>query len=220
MFSKSFFVNWFKKNGRQFPWRHEGISPFRSMVTEMLLRQTRAEGVAKLWNDFFEKYPNAESLARADRRRLTRRIAILGFGKQRSEALKQASKHLVQHHGGEVPDSLDDLLKVPHIGNYAARAILCFAFNHPVEIVDVNILRFFARYYGIEVKPDIRRNPGIWELAFEALPRGRRRVQQHNYGMLDFTAGICKSGRPLCEVCPLSTSCAWGIRQTANSKIV
>lgn len=188
------------------------------MVTEMLLRQTRAEGVAKLWDDFFERYPDVESLARAGKRSLTSQIAVLGFGKQRAGALKQASKHLVEYHDGEVPNSLDELLKIPHIGNYAARAVLCFAFNQPIEIVDVNILRFFARYYGIEVKPDIRRNPSIWKLASKVLPRGRMRVQQHNYGMLDFTAGICKSGRPRCEVCPLSTSCAWGILQNASNK--
>jgi A/G-specific adenine glycosylase len=215
--NKNFFVTWYKNYGRDFPWRYEEISPFRSMVTEMLLRQTRAEGVAKLWDKFFEKYPDAETLALADRHKLMRQVAILGFGNQRAEALTHASKHLIEFHGGQVPNTLDELLEVSHIGNYAARAILCFAFNYPVEIVDVNILRFFSRYYGLKVKPDIRRNPGIWDLAHEALPRGRKRVQQHNYGMLDFTAEICKSGRPRCEICPLSSSCAWGIIQTATS---
>jgi adenine-specific DNA glycosylase len=64
--NKHFFVNWYKKHGRGFPWRYEGILPFRSMVTEMLLRQTRAEAVAKLWDKFFERYPDAETLATAD----------------------------------------------------------------------------------------------------------------------------------------------------------
>lgn len=217
MLNKNFFVNWYKTRGRDFPWRYEGIPPFKSMVTEMLLRQTRAEGVAKLWGKFFEQYPDASTLARAGRRRLLSQIEILGFGNQRAEALAHASEYLVRFHGGQVPDTLEELLKVPHIGNYAARAILCFAFNRPVEIVDVNILRFFSRYHGIEVKPDIRRNPGIWTLAREALPRGRKKVQQHNYGMLDFTAVICKSGRPRCEICPLSSSCKWGIIQTGSS---
>jgi A/G-specific adenine glycosylase len=215
----SFFVSWFKKNGRQFPWRYEGISPFKCMVTEMLLRQTRAEGVAKLWSNFFNRYVNALSLAQADKGRLTKEITILGFGNQRAEALKHASNYLVQHYDGEVPDSLEELLDIPHIGNYAARAILCFAFNRPVEIVDVNILRFFARYYGIKVKPDIRRNPGVWDFAREALPRGRKRAQQHNYGLLDFTAEICKSGRPRCEVCPLSDSCALGLSQLTSPQL-
>jgi A/G-specific adenine glycosylase len=214
--SKNFFVTWYKKNGRDFPWRYEGILPFRSMVTEMLLRQTRAGGVAKLWDEFFKKYPDAGTLAQADRGRLVSQVAILGFGNQRAEALTHASKHLLEFHDGQVPETLNELLEVPHIGNYSARAILCFAFNRPIEIVDVNILRFFSRYYGIKVKPDIRRNPGIWNLAREALPRGHKRVQQHNYGMLDFTAGICKSGRPRCEICPLSSSCVWGIIQTTT----
>lgn len=179
----------------------------------MLLRQTRAEGVAKLWEGFFEKYPDVETLAGAKKGRLRRFVAILGFGEQRAEALIQASKHIVECHGGKVPDGLEDLLAIPHIGHYAARAILCFAFGRPVEIVDVNILRLFARYFGITVKPDIRRSPAAWELAARLLPRGARRVQQHNYGMLDFTAQVCKAGTPRCGICPLASSCVWQLTQ-------
>jgi A/G-specific adenine glycosylase len=210
VFRKNFFVDWHEKRRRKFPWRYEGIQPFKSMVTEMLLRQTRAEGVAKLWADFFRKYPTAKILARSDRDSLVKSVEILGFGSQRADALIQASGHLLEFHRGQVPNALNELLEIPHIGNYAARAILCFAFNRRVEIVDVNVLRFFSRYYGIEVKPDIRRNPQIWELAREALPRGRGQVKRHNYGMLDFTSEICRSGKPLCGICPLSSSCATG----------
>jgi A/G-specific adenine glycosylase len=106
--SKSFFVSWFKKYGRDFPWRYESIQPFRSMVTEMLLRQTRAEGVAKLWAQFFEEYPDAETLARANREELRKKIAILGFGNQRAEALTHASQHLIKFHEGQVPNTLEE----------------------------------------------------------------------------------------------------------------
>ncbi len=215
---KDFFIEWFKLNGRDFPWRSEDISPYKFLVTEMLLRQTRAGAVAKLWEAFMQKYPDAWSLARADKKDLIDQIGILGFGNQRAVALLDAAQWLVNYHNGQVPETLEELLEVPHIGNYSARAILCFAFGHSVEIVDVNILRFFARYYGLEVKQDIRRNPKVWELAREALPRGGKRVQQHNYGMLDFTADVCKSGKPRCEICPLSSSCKWGIIQLNDLK--
>jgi A/G-specific adenine glycosylase len=210
---KSFFVNWFKQYARDFPWRRHGTTPFEFLVTEMLLRQTRAPEVAKLWDRFISKYPDAKSMAGASTEELVGQLKILGFGNQKAEALLSAANWLVKYHGGEVPDTLDELLEIPHIGLYSARAILCFAFGHRIEIVDTNIQRFFARYYGLSVKPDIRRNPIVWEVAKKALPRERKKAMQHNYGLLDFTAGICKSGRPRCEICPLSSTCSWGIQQ-------
>jgi A/G-specific adenine glycosylase len=180
MLEKNFFVNWYKNHGRDFPWRRAGTTPFAFLVTEMLLRQTRAAGVAKLWNEFVKKYPDAEAMARANTWDLVDQLEILGFGNQKAGALVSAAKWLVEHHGGCVPSILDELLNIPHIGLYSARAILCFAFGHRIEIVDTNIQRFFARYYGIDVKPDIRRNPFIWEIAKQALPKGRKKAIQHN----------------------------------------
>lgn len=217
MLEEHFFIKWFRRHGRDFPWRQDRIDPYKSLVTEMLLRQTRAEGVAKLWEEFFEQYPDVESLARAKAGRLRSFVAILGFGSQRSEALIHAAKFLVENHRGKVPNKLEDLLAVPHIGHYAARAVFCFAFGQMVEIVDVNVLRFFARYFGIIVKPDIRRSPAAWELAARLLPTGSKRVQRHNYGMLDFTAQVCKAGTPRCEICPLASSCVWQLAQADES---
>lgn len=210
MFKKTFFVDWFKARGREFPWRKADTTPFAFLITEMLLRQTRAGHVAKIWTGFIQDYPDAESLAKARKDELVSRLKVLGFGEQKAEALKSAATWLLEHHRGQVPDSLEQLLDIPHVGNYAARAILCFAFGRRVEIVDTNVLRLFSRYFGIHLKPDIRRAPQAWEIAKNILPRERKKAQQHNYGILDFTADICKSGRPRCEICPLSSSCVWG----------
>jgi A/G-specific adenine glycosylase len=211
--TRNFFVDWFNEHGRSFPWREEGTTPFEFLITEMLVRQTRAGAVAKLWTHITRKYPNAAIMARADKKELVAELSVLGFGNQKADALLSAATWLVKHHNGEVPNTLQELLDVPHVGHYAARAVLCFAFGLKVEIVDTNILRFFARYYGLNVKPDIRRNPGVWEIARKALPKDRKMVQKHNYGFLDFTADICKPGRPRCEICPLSSSCEWGKQQ-------
>jgi A/G-specific adenine glycosylase len=218
MLNKNFFVSWFKKRGRSFPWRIENIPPFISLVTEMLLRQTRAAAVAKLWEDFFSKYSSPYLIVTSKKEELYEELKILGFGNQRVESLVLASNWLLNYHNGEVPKKLEQLLAIPHVGDYAARAVQCFAFNQRIEIVDVNIQRFYARYYGLEVKPDVRRNPHIWKIAQESLPAGRKRTQQHNYGLLDFTAEICVSGRPLCEICPLVITCAFGSSQAISSK--
>jgi A/G-specific DNA glycosylase len=207
MFNSNFFVNWYESNGREFPWRNEGVSPFALMVTEILLRQTQAISVSRIWQDFIVTFPDASSLARAEKGPLLEYLKILGLSNQRSSALVKAAGWLVLHHQGRVPSDLEHLLKIPHIGHYSARAVLCFAFSYPIEIVDVNILRFFSRYYDINVKQDIRRNPQIWELARMALPVENSQVKSHNYGLLDFTASICKTKNPICKHCSLGANC-------------
>lgn len=209
LLTRNFFTNWFRQRGRNFPWRHPSVSPFALLVTEMLLRQTRAVEVAKLWPAFLKHYPNAKRLARADRHTLKSQIQILGFGDMRSTALIQAATWLETNTNAEVPSDLDLLLQIPHVGTYSAHAVLCFAFGEKREIVDANVLRFFSRYYGIAVKPDIRRNPLITESARRVLPHKRIQAKEHNYGLLDFAAEICRSGKPRCESCLLADSCAW-----------
>jgi A/G-specific adenine glycosylase len=187
------------------------------LITEMLLRQTQATAVSKLWCTFIQKYPDATALAQANEADLLNQLGVLGLGQQRSSALIEAAAWLVENHQGQVPDIKEELLKIPHIGEYASHAVLCFAFGYKIEVVDTNILRFYARYYGLDVKPDIRRNPEIWRIAKLSLPKKRKEVQEHNYGLLDFTAEICRAVVPQCNVCPLLSSCKWGMSQLSHS---
>lgn len=207
---KNFFVNWYKEHGRIFPWREGGVSPFAMLVTEMLLRQTGANAVAKLWENFTSKYVNAFILAYANKEELRDEIKILGLSEQRSQALISAAQWLVDHYQGKVPSDLVELLKVPHVGLYAANAVLCFGFGEKITLVDTNILRLYSRIYGLEIKYDNRRNPEIWELAAQDLPINPEWSRDHNFGMLDFTAGVCKARKPFCERCPLVISCIFG----------
>lgn len=207
---KDFFIKWFRSNGRDFPWRHKEVTPYQFLITEMLLRQTDAPSVAKIWHNFFEKFPDVFTLARARKDVLLRRVQMLGFGNQRTAAIKGAASWLVEHHQGQIPNDLEELLRIPHVGHYAAHAVMCFAFGKRIEIVDVNVQRFFARYYGLAVKPDTRQNKWLWEIVRQVVPGRGERAKQHNFGLLDFTAQICKAARPLCETCPLSTFCELG----------
>jgi A/G-specific adenine glycosylase len=213
---KGFFIKWYETSGRTFPWRQKGTSAFSILVTEMLLRQTDAPSVAKLWTGFFARYPDAATLARADKEELFSYLKILGLADQRSSALLLAASWIVEYHKGVLPDTKEELCAIPHVGLYVAHAVLCFAFERPVEIVDTNILRFFSRYYDIFIrKPDIRRNPKIWEIAHASLPS--ENVKQHNYGLLDFTAEICKNRNPLCSRCPLASSCRYALKNRGCS---
>ena len=213
MIKRDFFARWFRKYGRIFPWRDETVSPFIILLTELLLTQTRASDVIRIWHSFTTDYPSPQSIVNAPEEVLLLRLKTLGFGTIKVKALKSASAYILEHYEGRVPNDLGLLLKIPHVGDYAARAVLSFAFGKQVEIVDTNVLRLFSRYFNLQFNRDARRAPRAWEIAREILPSERKKAKPHNYGILDFTAEICKPGKPRCEICPLNKSCEYGKKQ-------
>ena len=199
-----FFADWFKMYGRSFPWREQNVSPLGILLAEVLLKQTRAEMVAEVWPALCRKYPNAASLESASPEVLHQEISCLGFGRQRVTALRELSSAINEI--GGLPTQPPDLMKLPYVGMYSAHAVACFAFGHRVPVVDLSIVRVLSRLAGIEPASDIRRAPKIWEIAQTFLPD--REVKEHNYGLLDFAADMCKARSPRCEECPLASSCA------------
>jgi len=203
------FFRWFyRKHGRAFHWRERGVAAFGILVAEMLLHQTRAEQVAAIWPELMDRYPAPSDMAHADPGELYALLVPLGLGRQRVEALISASAALVTRHHGKVPKSLEALATIPHLGLYAANATACFAYGKRVPVVDANVLRVFSRLFGETYSPDNRRAPIAWERATSALPP-RGPVREHNYGLLDFAALICKAGPPRCHECQLNSVCTW-----------
>ena len=200
-----FFSSWYNAHGRSFPWREEGTSPYGILVAEVLLKQTRAEMVATIWPPLVRTYPSAADLAIADPEVLYREISCLGFGRQRTTALHQLSVALIE--AGKIPSQPADLMELPYVGIYSAHAVACFAFGRRVPVVDLSIVRVLSRLAGVEPPSDIRRAPKVWEIAWSLLPG--KEIQEHNYGLLDFAADICKARSPRCTACPIASSCAY-----------
>ena len=199
-----FFANWFRVRGRSFPWREEEVSPFGILLAEVLLKQTRAEMVAAVWPTLLRKYPSAASLESANPEVLLQQISCLGFGRQRTTALRQLSAAIDE--AGGLPSKPSELLELPHVGVYSAHAVACFAFGRRVPVVDLSIVRVLSRLAGLEPASDIRRAQEVWEIAQSLLPD--KDVKEHNYGLLDFAADTCRARSPRCGECPLAPSCA------------
>jgi A/G-specific adenine glycosylase len=178
------------------------------LLAEVLLRQTKAADVVDVWRLLVAKYPTPAALAGARLDFLRRVLRPLGLNRQRAIALKQISQVIARDFRGRVPNKLNSLLSVPHVGLYAASALLCFKFGVPTPIVDSNILRVFGRLTGQDLGRDLRRSNHAWSLAWSILPSNR--AEAHNYGLLDFSAQICRPKAPLCSQCPLRGSCWYG----------
>jgi A/G-specific adenine glycosylase len=207
-FLQLFFASWFRTSGRRFPWRSKDTTPFGMLIAEILLKQTRAEMVAEVWPSLIARYPNPQRLASADPAGLMAHIGGLGLGKQRTDALIQLGQALVTRFNSVVPRDITRLESLPHVGLYSARAVACFAFGIRVPVVDGNVVRVICRLKGLPPVPDIRRHADeVWKSASRMLPASRG--AQHNYGLLDFAAAICRARTPLCNTCPLRKKCSY-----------
>lgn len=202
-------LTWFTQNGRVFPWRQTS-DPYKVAVAEKLLQQTAVnEHVIHAYRVILKKHPTVDHLAVASPKELVPLIKPLGF-EFRAEELPRMAQAVMQENGGEFPTELDELLALPGVGDYLARAILSFAHNADVPIVDTNVARLLHRMFGIteSLPSNPARNRRLLGLAGRILPRGRSK--EFNLACLDLCAKICTVRKPHCEVCPLQNECTLG----------
>ncbi|MEL7155915.1 MAG: A/G-specific adenine glycosylase [Actinomycetota bacterium] len=193
-------LDWFGANGRDLPWRRTR-DPWAVMVSELMLQQTQVARVSERWPAFLRRYPDPRTCAEAPRADLIAAWAGLGYNR-RAVNLHRAAEVIVDRHGGRVPETLRDLLALPGIGPYTARAIRVFAFETDDGVLDTNVARILARTTG---RPLDRRR--AQELADAAVPPGQGWAW--NQALLDIGSLHCRSGAPRCDRCPMAGWCRW-----------
>ncbi|WP_165847774.1 A/G-specific adenine glycosylase [Ammonifex thiophilus] len=196
---------WWEGHRRHFPWREPGLSPFAVLLAEVLLKRTTATAAARVYPVLLARYPNAHALASAPPGELEVILSGVGLQRQRARGLKEMASYLCANAGGEVPRDLGELLRVPHIGPYTARAVLVFAFGEPLGLVDSNTVRVFQRLFG-GTAPQGRGLRAYQGLADSLVPPDRPR--EYNWAFMDFAALVCRPGAPQCGTCPLGHVCA------------
>ena len=201
---------WGRANRRDFPWRHER-DPFRILIAEVLLQRSRGRTVARVYEELFDRWPEPEALAGARVSTIRSVIRPLGLVK-RAETIRALARAVVER--GRVPTSLEDLLTLPGVGQYAASATLAVAFGRRQGVVDGVTARVYRRYFGLEGREPASTDRALWEVVREVTPsRGGR---AWNWAVLDLAAAVCLPGRPRCEICPLSSHCLWSRRVRAS----
>ncbi|HYN34228.1 MAG TPA: A/G-specific adenine glycosylase, partial [Ilumatobacteraceae bacterium] len=130
---------WGAHDLRDLPWRRER-DPWRILAAEVMLQQTQAPRVIPKWTAFLDAFPTPSACAEASLADVLRLWQGLGYPR-RARNLHAAAAAVVERHDGRLPDDLDALLALPGIGPYTARAVLAFAFERDVAVVDTNIAR-------------------------------------------------------------------------------
>lgn len=198
-------LKWRCCNNRRFYWRTHKVSPFHFLLLEMLLRKTRAEQVEGPFLTLKNVLPKPIEINYPLYRRIRGIIKPLGFGNIRTKAIADVSKAIFFEHNGKVPQSYELLTKLPHVGRYAANAVLAFSFNRRVAIVDSNVARLYSRLFRKKYPREIHKDEYFWKLSTDFLPAGK--FKEFNYALLDFGALVCTARNPKCASCPLNHKC-------------
>jgi len=185
---------------RDLPWRRTR-DPWRVLVAELACQQTQAARAVAAYERCCERFETPTACAAAPLAEVLEAWRGLGYYR-RARALHAAASTIVAVHGGVVPDDLDELLALPGVGPYTARAVLAFAYERDVGIVDTNVARVLAR--AVANRPLGARECQV--LADDLVPDGRG--WSHNQALLDLGAAHCKSV-PRCDGCPLRSCCVW-----------
>jgi len=197
-------VLWYLQNKRILPWRNT-VNPYKIWLSEIILQQTRVDQGMAYYFKFEENFPTVQELALASEEQVLKLWQGLGYY-SRARNLHFSAKFIVNELQGEFPRTYNDIIKLKGIGDYTASAIASICFNEPNAVVDGNVYRVLARYFGI--KTSINSTKGIKE--FKQLAQQLINTEDpgnHNQAIMEFGARLCKPQNPDCTICPLNESC-------------
>src|SRR4030095_7742264 len=193
-----------KHNKRSMPWKGES-DPYRIWLSEIILQQTRVGQGMDYYQKFISGFPTIQDLANAPEKEVFKYWEGLGYY-NRCRNLIAAAKKIALEKKGLFPSSYDQLLQLPGIGPYTAAAIASFAFGLPYAVVDGNVERVLARYFGISTPVGSVSGKKLYSaLAAELIDR--KEPAAFNQAIMDFGATVCKPQNPLCKTCVLAKNC-------------
>ena len=205
-------LDWHDQNGRShLPWQQQ-ISPYRVWVSEIMLQQTRVDTAIPYFLKFIEQFPSVLTLAAATEDEVLHRWTGLGYY-NRARNMRKTAQQVVEHHGGELPENLDELMALPGIGRSTAGAILSISMGQRAAILDGNVKRVLARYHQVSGWPGSGKPlKQLWELAEYYTPPvdlagNVSTVGRYSQAMMDLGATLCTRSKPQCQLCPVAKQC-------------
>ncbi len=216
--SQKYFVkkllSWNKDdNTREMPWKGEK-DPYKIWLSEIILQQTRVAQGLDYYHRFIAAFPTIHHLAKAPEVKVFKLWEGLGYY-TRCKNLIATAKYISEKLNGKFPDQYEEILSLKGIGPYTAAAIGSFAFKLPYAVVDGNVYRVLARYFGIFTPTDSLAGKQLFgKLANDLL--NKKQPGAYNQALMDFGAVVCKPQLPLCDSCALSEHCKAFLKGTVQ----
>lgn len=204
---QSIFLNWYQDNKRDLPWRilrkNKLPNPYFIFVSEYMLQQTTVGTVKRKFEEFIIKWPTLNSFASISNDTVLSFWSGLGYYSRATNLLKSA-KFIKKNFNSNIPDDYENLILLPGIGDYTAKAIMGIAFNKPVMPVDTNIERILARFYGfkqplIKIKNKLKNKSNF----FISKKNSTNLIQ----AFMDYGSLICTPRNPDCNNCVIKKNC-------------
>jgi A/G-specific adenine glycosylase len=197
-------LHWYETERRDLPWRRTQ-DPYRILVSEIMLQQTRVETVIPRYERFLQRFPDLQALAGADLDEVLAEWAGLGYYR-RARALHAAAQAIVGAGDGSFPRTYDELRALPGIGDYTAAAVAAIAFKQPHVGIDGNVNRVLCRHFGIADLPSRASVRRQLRQAAETL------LTDHPPGdvtqaLIELGARVCTPRSPSCAACPIGGRC-------------
>ena len=201
-------LQWYAEHQRDLPWRRPDASAWSVLVSELMLQQTPVARVVPVHEAWLDRWPTPADLAAEPTGEAVRAWGRLGYPR-RALRLHAAATTIVEQHDGVVPDSYDDLLALPGVGDYTAAAVASFAYGRRHVVLDTNVRRVFARAVaGVEF-PGASVTRAERDLATGLLPDDEATAATWAVAVMELGALVCTAASPRCGACPVVDRCAW-----------
>lgn len=199
-------IDWYQRSKRTLPWR-ERPTPYRVMLSELMLQQTRVETVIPYFERFTARWPTLTAFASASEEEVVTEWSGLGYY-SRARNLHRAAR--LAHRSGGLKPSLKALLALPGVGPYTAGAIASIAFDVRTPAIDGNVERVVSRLFGLTEDPKAKAGRTALrihvETLLDALPP-ERHAGDFTQALMELGATVCAPRTPRCGVCPLTDEC-------------
>lgn len=182
---------------------HHGGDPWKLLVMGRLSAQCTDARVNIVCEELFRKYPNAEAMANGDITDIENIVKSCGLYRMKADNIREASRMLLTDFGGELPDNMEDLLKLPGVGRKIANLLLGDVFGKEAIVCDTHCIRICGR---LGMYPEKEKDPTKIENILRELI-DLKEGSDFCHRIVIFGREICTARSPMCESCPLSDLC-------------
>jgi endonuclease-3 len=179
-------------------------NPFKILIITILSQRTKDEVTRKASKRLLKTAKTPQEILKLDEKQIAKLIYPVGFYREKAKKIRKLCKILIEKYGGKVPNSREELLKLPGVGNKTADVVLCYGYSIPTIPIDTHCNRIPKR---LGLVPENASLEEVKKILESLIPREKWYVI--NLGFVNFGKDICRPVKPKCNICPFKSFCKY-----------